>query len=186
MHGISYPLGLDVLDVCPPHASFAEGMVFTIELGIYIREEALGVRLENDFVIGKDKNIDLMGKIPIEAEEIEALKRVRTFLFRNHPRPAQNFSKAFTSSSLATPATMCPARLRARNSFSGSRLSLRIRIRAMAAKVFPLKFVNGASRWHLRHTSTTSESPISRSLESSQSSFAIRCPSLVGPWWAVF
>ena len=76
MHGISYPLGLDVLDVCPPHASFAEGMVFTIELGIYIREKALGVRLENDFVIGKDKNIDLIGKIPIEAEEIEALKRM--------------------------------------------------------------------------------------------------------------
>ena len=79
MHGISYPLGLDVLDVldvCPPHASFAEDMVFTIELGIYIREKALGVRLENDFVIGKDKNIDLMGKIPIEAEESEALKRM--------------------------------------------------------------------------------------------------------------
>ena len=73
MHGISHPLGHDV---CPPHASFAEGMVFTIELGIYIREEALGVRLENDFVIGKDKNIDLIGKIPIEAEEIEALKRM--------------------------------------------------------------------------------------------------------------
>ena len=70
MHCISHRLGLDV---CPPYASFAECMVFTIEPGIYIREEALGVRLENDFVIGKDKNIDLIGKIPIEAEEIEAL-----------------------------------------------------------------------------------------------------------------
>ncbi len=76
MHGISRHLGLDVHDVCPPHAPVAEGMVFSIELGIYIREEALGVRLENDFVIGKDKNIDLIGKIPIEAEEIEALKRM--------------------------------------------------------------------------------------------------------------
>ena len=75
MHGTSHHLGLDVHDVAPPHEPFADGMVFTIEPGIYIREEALGVRLENDFVIGKDKNFDLMGKIPIEAEEIEALMR---------------------------------------------------------------------------------------------------------------
>lgn len=75
MHGTSHHLGLDVHDVAPPHEPFAEGMVFTIEPGIYIREEALGVRLENDFVIGKDGNFDLMGKIPIEAEEIEALMR---------------------------------------------------------------------------------------------------------------
>lgn len=75
MHGTSHHLGLDVHDVSPPHEPFAEGMVFTIEPGIYIREEALGVRLENDFIIGKDKNFDLMGGIPIEAEEIEALMR---------------------------------------------------------------------------------------------------------------
>jgi len=75
MHGTSHHLGLDVHDVAPPHEPFAEGMVFTIEPGIYIREEAMGVRLENDFVIGKDTNFDLMGKIPIEAEEIEALMR---------------------------------------------------------------------------------------------------------------
>lgn len=73
MHGTSHHLGLDVHDVCPPHEPFAEGMVCTIEPGIYIREEGIGVRLENDVVIGKDGNLDLMGNIPIEADEIEAL-----------------------------------------------------------------------------------------------------------------
>lgn len=73
MHGTSHHLGLDVHDVAPPHQPFGEGMVFTIEPGIYIREENMGIRLENDVVIGKDSNFDLMGKIPIEADEIEEL-----------------------------------------------------------------------------------------------------------------
>jgi len=73
MHSTSHHLGLDVHDVFPPHETFAEGMVFTIEPGIYIREEGLAVRLENDVLIGADSNFDLMGNIPIEAEEIEAL-----------------------------------------------------------------------------------------------------------------
>ena len=77
MHGTSHHLGLDVHDVCPPHEPFAEGMVFTIEPGIYIREESMAVRLENDVVIGKDKNFDLMHNIPIDVEEIEELMNTR-------------------------------------------------------------------------------------------------------------
>jgi Xaa-Pro aminopeptidase len=75
MHGTSHHLGLDVHDVAPPHEPFAEGMVFTIEPGIYIREEGLGIRLENDVLIEADGNRDLMANIPIEAEEIEELMR---------------------------------------------------------------------------------------------------------------
>ena len=73
MHGTSHHLGLDVHDVSPPHEPYAAGMVLTIEPGIYIREEGLGIRLENDVVIGPDRNFDLMAGIPLEAEEIEAL-----------------------------------------------------------------------------------------------------------------
>ena len=73
MHGTSHHLGLDVHDVAPANEPVTEGMVFTIEPGIYIPEENLGVRLENDVLIQKDGNIDLMANIPIEADDIEAL-----------------------------------------------------------------------------------------------------------------
>ena len=73
MHGTSHHLGLDTHDVGHMYRKFEPGMVFTIEPGIYIREEGLGIRLENDFLVQEDGLLDLMSSIPIEAEEIEAL-----------------------------------------------------------------------------------------------------------------
>jgi len=75
MHGTSHHLGLDVHDVSPPHEPVAPGMIFTIEPGIYIPEENLGVRLENDYLIGETENTNLMASIPIEPDEIESLMK---------------------------------------------------------------------------------------------------------------
>ncbi|MFT6180121.1 MAG: Xaa-Pro aminopeptidase [Akkermansiaceae bacterium] len=72
MHGTSHHIGLDVHDVNLPNHPFGVGMVFTIEPGIYIREEALGVRIENDFIIGEKENIDMFANFPTTVAEIEA------------------------------------------------------------------------------------------------------------------
>ncbi len=72
-HGTSHMLGLDVHDVGNMHHKVKVGSVWTIEPGIYIKEEKFGIRLENNVVIGKNKNFDLMRNIPIEAEEIEEI-----------------------------------------------------------------------------------------------------------------
>jgi Xaa-Pro aminopeptidase len=55
------------------YTEFKEGMVFTVEPGIYIPEEGMGIRLEDDEVITKDGTFNLMRNIPLEAEEIEDL-----------------------------------------------------------------------------------------------------------------
>jgi Xaa-Pro aminopeptidase len=73
MHGTSHHLGIDVHDYGYPEMEMCEGMVFTVEPGIYIREEKLGIRLENDVVITRNGVLDLMRNIPIEADEIETL-----------------------------------------------------------------------------------------------------------------
>lgn len=73
MHGTSHHLGLDVHDLMHRYEPFRAGMVFTCEPGIYIPDENLGIRLENDILITDNGPIDLFKNIPIEAEEIEEL-----------------------------------------------------------------------------------------------------------------
>ncbi|MEN9382739.1 MAG: hypothetical protein RI940_1622 [Bacteroidota bacterium] len=74
-HGISHHLGIDVHDLGTRTEPIQAGMVFTVEPGIYIKEEAMGVRIENNVWITKTGNQDLFKNIPIKAEEIESLMR---------------------------------------------------------------------------------------------------------------
>lgn len=76
-HGISHHLGIDVHDLGTRTEPITPGMVFTIEPGIYIEQEKMGVRIENNFWITKNGNIDLMKNIPITIEEIESLMKTR-------------------------------------------------------------------------------------------------------------
>ncbi len=74
-HGISHHLGIDVHDLGTRTEPIKTGMVFTIEPGIYIEEEKMGVRIENNVWITKNGNKDLFKNIPITADEIEALMK---------------------------------------------------------------------------------------------------------------
>ncbi|MEO9871920.1 aminopeptidase P family protein [Ekhidna sp.] len=73
MHGTSHHIGLDVHDIASIYKKFEVGMAFTVEPGIYIPEEKIGIRLEDDVIITEGGHINLMKNIPIEAEEIEEL-----------------------------------------------------------------------------------------------------------------
>ncbi len=74
-HGISHHLGIDVHDLGTRTEPIKAGMVFTVEPGIYIEEEQMGVRIENNVWITKGGNRDLMKNIPITVEEIESLMK---------------------------------------------------------------------------------------------------------------
>jgi Xaa-Pro aminopeptidase len=73
MHGTAHHLGLDVHDVGLYSRPFEKGMVLTCEPGIYIQEEGIGCRLENDYLLTENGNINLSEAMPIEIDEIESL-----------------------------------------------------------------------------------------------------------------
>lgn len=78
MHGTSHHLGLDVHDVMHRWENLDANNVVTVEPGIYIQEEGLGIRIENDVMITNNGVIDLMDGFPIEVEEIESIMNSRT------------------------------------------------------------------------------------------------------------
>jgi Xaa-Pro aminopeptidase len=77
MHGTSHFLGLDVHDVGTKETILEPGMVLTCEPGIYIAEEGVGIRLENNLLITDNGNIDLMHEVPLNINDIELLMQNR-------------------------------------------------------------------------------------------------------------
>ncbi len=75
-HGLSHFLGMDAHDAGHRYIPFEPGMIVTCEPGIYIFEEAIGIRLENDILITANEPVNLSESIPIETEEIEDLMKI--------------------------------------------------------------------------------------------------------------
>lgn len=74
MHGLSHHIGLDVHDTADREAELQEGMVLTCEPGLYIKDEGIGIRIEDDIVVG-EKPANLTAAIPKEVEEIEKIMK---------------------------------------------------------------------------------------------------------------
>ena len=73
MHGLGHSLGLGVHDLAPQDGPLVPGWVLTVEPGIYIPDERIGIRLENDILITADGPVDLCSHVLLEADEIEAV-----------------------------------------------------------------------------------------------------------------
>ena len=72
-HGLGHHLGLDVHDPCDYDIPLKEGMVLTVEPGIYIEEEGIGIRIEDDILVTKDGHENLSKAIPKTIHDIENL-----------------------------------------------------------------------------------------------------------------